>query len=61
MFGLPPIVIELIIALLQKTGLVTWAGAVAAKGIVSATQHIEKLKTYPSYNIRKNDPFNKGT
>ena len=54
MFGLPAWAIELLVTVLQKTGLVTWAGAMAAKGIVSATQHIEKLKTFQQYPTGKN-------
>jgi hypothetical protein len=61
MFGLPLWLISLIIQVLQRTGALSTAGALIDKSIVSATAHIEKLKTYPSYNIKKNDPFNQGT
>lgn len=54
MLGLPAWAVELLIAVLQKTGLVSFAAALAAKGIVSAEQHIEKLKVYKEYPKGRN-------
>lgn len=54
MFMLPPWAITLLITVLQKTGAVNWAEALIAKGVETATAHIEKLKTYQQFPTGKN-------
>ena len=64
MFAIPTWAIQLIIIVLQKTGLVGWAGALSLKTIAAVQDKLSGLKSYhdaqKDFPQRPNDPFPTG-
>ena len=51
------VVLSVLISLLQKTGLVTWAEALCLKFGEKAVEAVENLKVDPDYTGTGNDPL----
>lgn len=49
--------VSMIVAWLQKNGYTDAAEALSAKAAHEIVQEVKDMKSYPDYNIKKNEPF----
>ena len=52
---MPSWIVSIIVAIIQKTGLINWLEALAIGVGLKGLEDLKKIKTYPDYNIRKNN------